>query len=150
MRLFGFRDYARRLASSIDALERVAGDVGQLVELLARPRPAPPPRRHFVSLLVMGVRERESGARVLAGGACAELVEFASRPPEPLGFRLTHPLHDATILVCCDLAQVQVDGLFVGSDLIPLNLSSGCPIGFAPLIEPGVQVAAAVRVRVSS
>jgi len=131
-------------------VEQIARDVGDVVAhqvahaALYRQRP---PRRHFVALFGYG---HDNGVgtptRMLVGGACCELVEGEPGGPV-LSFMPGAPWHAVTLVVCCDLSHVQVDGLFVGNDLVPLNVASGCPIGFALKVETGQRIAATVRLR---
>jgi hypothetical protein len=98
-----------------------------------------PPRRHFVLLMVL------DGTGMAGGGRAVELVE--GEPPPPVAFNCNQRLSGAEVLVFCDLAAVQVDGVFWGNQLLALNVGSGVPIGFIEKVEPGQRISATVRLR---
>lgn len=106
-------------------------------ELAAR---RPEPRRHFVALLVVAEGRGVGGSTLeLVDGDGPKMIEFRCESPKPLGPGL--------VLAFCDLAAVQVDNFFQGTDLLALNLGAGAPLATFERVEPGVMLRAAVRLR---
>ena len=139
--------YAAELSRKLDVIN---ANVLDALRGASQPRSPPPPPDHFVQLIAFGLVELgERGAprelvRVVGGAAG---VVNAAEPSRLLSFDVYRPTRSLELLVFCDLSKVAVDGLFLGLDLVSMNLASGAPIGFAALAVPGQRIGATVRLR---
>lgn len=129
----------KRVPALVEQIARDAGDtVAHLRSLLSQ---RPPPRRHFVLMLVL-VEGRGIGGRAL------ELFDNVDAGvPRAVDVQVQQHLDAGTVLVFCDLAAVDVTNIFAGHDLLAMNLGSGAPIAKFDHAEPGMMIRAYVRIR---
>jgi hypothetical protein len=132
------------LNDALDAIERMPTRVGNYIMATGMPRPPQLPATVFV--LAMGVRLSDEG-----GGATFVGTSVSLAPGEHKVATLeTHrALCDVSVIVFCDLARVDVRGIYRGVDFMHAGMQHehSCPIVHLPSWLPGILVRVQLEAR---